>query len=323
MSMRRILFFAAAAALLVSASFLFKEEPALPQTEPKQEVREDETAVIPREISVLREEPVLILSSTEAEQSDTIVVKLRGVPAGAVPVGTFFSKAVSFFQTVEPGSWTAILGVGAKREPGTYSFKVELGSADTPKGEIHVSQRNFPITELVVTQELQEQGYSPATIAKNIATVENTALKVVLGEYTKTFFADKPFFYPLNVIQVVGAYGNVRKSKDIVLQHLGVDLEAAPGTNVYAANDAVVVLTRDFVNYGRTIVLDHGFGIYSLYLHLDEMVATKGEFVKRGEIIGYSGNTGYSIAPHLHFSFKVAGESVDPLRFIKTVNSEL
>ncbi|MCH8244493.1 M23 family metallopeptidase [Patescibacteria group bacterium] len=320
--MRKILFFAIAAALLVLASFLFKEEVTPAEAEPKQETREDETAIVSQEISVLKEEPVLILSSIEAEQSDTIVVKLRGVPAGVVPVGTFFLKAVSFFQTVESGSWTAILGIGAKREHETYSFKVEIGSADTLKGEIHVSQRNFPVTELVVTKELQEQGYSPATIAKNIATVENTALRVVLGEYTKPFLANKSFFYPLNVIQVVGAYGNVRKSKDVVLQHLGVDLAADTGTNVYAVNDAVVVLTRDFVNYGRTIVLDHGFGIYSLYLHLDEMIATKGEFVKRGEIIGYSGNTGYSIAPHLHFSFKVSGESVDPLRFIETVNNE-
>ena len=317
------MFFAIAAVLLILASFLFKEEPAPAKIEPKQETREDEPAVILEETPVLREELVLTLSSTEAEQSDTIVVKLRGVPAGVVPVGTFFLKAVSFFRAAKPGYWTAILGIGAKREHETYSFKVEIGSADTLKEEIHVSQRNFPITELVVTQELQEQGYSPATIAKNIATVENTALQVVLGEYTKTFFADKPFFYPLNAIQVVGAYGNIRKSKDVVLQHLGVDLAADTGTNVYAVNDAIVVLTRDFVNYGRTIVLDHGFGIYSLYLHLDEMVATKGEFVKRGEIIGYSGNTGYSIAPHLHFSFKVAGESVDPLRFIKAVNSEL
>jgi murein DD-endopeptidase MepM/ murein hydrolase activator NlpD len=94
-------------------------------------------------------------------------------------------------------------------------------------------------------------------------------------------------------------------------------LDAQTGTKVYAVNDGKVVLTYDFIDYGKTIVIDHGLGIFSLYLHLDKFNSQEGQKVKQGDVIAYSGNTGYSIAPHLHFSIKLNGASVDPLNFIE------
>ncbi|TSD01862.1 MAG: peptidase M23, partial [Parcubacteria group bacterium Athens0714_26] len=75
--------------------------------------------------------------------------------------------------------------------------------------------------------------------------------------------------------------------------------------------------------YGKTLIIDHGLGIFSLYLHLDEFKVLNGKGVKRGELVGLSGNTGYSISPHLHFSIKANGASVDPLKFIETTKKEL
>ena len=104
---------------------------------------------------------------------------------------------------------------------------------------------------------------------------------------------------------------------------MGVDLEADIGTPIYAINGGIVRLSQELTNYGKTIVIDHGSGIFSLYLHIDEFKISEGKEVKRGDIIALSGNTGYSIAPHLHFGVKINGASVDPLRFIETIEKEM
>jgi len=124
-------------------------------------------------------------------------------------------------------------------------------------------------------------------------------------------------------MKIVGGYGNIRKQGEVALSHLGVDLEVPTGTPVYAVNDGVVRYTKESTNYGRAILIDHGLGIYSAYLHLDEFHAAEGQQVKRGEIIGLSGNTGYSLDPHVHFSIRTRQGSVDPLRFIDAVNKAI
>lgn len=313
--MRNFLILGALAVLVAFSSLAFREEPA---PAAKEEVRKQ---LEPAETQTsFKEIPVLELSRTFVEQSGIAVAKVTGMPAGKKPAGSFLLKQVSFFPYLD--SWMAILGVDAKRDPGTYSFIVDMGQGGEETREIRVTKRDFPVTKLAVTPELEERGYTPDTIAVNIATVENRALQEVLEDYSPIFYAAQEFTYPLDVISDVGAYGNIRQSGDISLQHLGVDLDAAVGTRVYSINTGKVVLSRDFVNYGKTLVIDHGFGIYSLYLHLNDAAVSLGQSVLRGQVIGHSGNTGYSIAPHLHFSIKAAGESVDPLRFIEQVNKE-
>ncbi len=81
--------------------------------------------------------------------------------------------------------------------------------------------------------------------------------------------------------------------------------------------------SKELNTYGKTLIIDHGLGIYSLYLHLNKFKVLRGEQVEQGDVVGFSGNTGYSIAPHLHFSVKVNSSSVDPLRFIATIENEM
>jgi len=121
----------------------------------------------------------------------------------------------------------------------------------------------------------------------------------------------------------VGAFGNIRKNGEIRLQHLGVDLEAEEGDYVYSINSGKVCFAREMTNYGKTIVIDHGLGIFSIYLHLSEFEAETGQQVLKGEVIGLVGSTGYSLAPHLHLSLKVKGSSVDPLKFIEATQEEI
>lgn len=178
---------------------------------------------------------------------------------------------------------------------------------------------NFPVTELLVTKELEEKGFTPSKIVDEIVSKENLVLKKALSIYTPKPYFDQAFAYPLEKIKDVGPFGNIRKSVEITLQHLGVDLEADIGTPAFSINDGIVRLSQKLTNYGKTIIIDHGMRIFFPYLHLDEFKVSEGKAAKRGEIIALSGNTGYSIELHLHLSIKINRASVDPLRFIETL----
>ncbi|MDZ4231924.1 MAG: M23 family metallopeptidase, partial [Candidatus Pacearchaeota archaeon] len=210
----------------------------------------------------------------------------------------------------------------AKLAPGSYDLQVVFPSQKVAE-RVEVHKRAFPVTQLVVTPELEEQGYTPSSIAENIALRENVMIQRAMERVAEPPYFTGPFYNPLASMNGVGAYGNIRKSGDIELQHLGLDLGAAMGTNVYAVNDGVVSFEDSLTNYGKTLIIDHGLGLYSLYLHLSEFQVSEKEEVKRGEVIARSGNTGYSIAPHLHYSMKLRGSSIDPSLFCDIVNREV
>jgi len=100
--------------------------------------------------------------------------------------------------------------------------------------------------------------------------------------------------------------------------HWGCDFSAPRGTPIYATGDGVVTKTqnsRKAVGYGNMIKLDHGYGYETLYAHLHKIAVKKGQKVKRGELIGYVGNTGGSTAPHLHYEVIKDGKKVNPVWF--------
>ncbi|MEM7297429.1 MAG: M23 family metallopeptidase [Bacteroidota bacterium] len=106
--------------------------------------------------------------------------------------------------------------------------------------------------------------------------------------------------------------------------HYGTDFSVPSGTAVYATGDGKVVYTKTkFSGYGKHIKIKHGFGYETLYAHLSEFKVKSGQKVKRGQIIGYSGNTGGSTAPHLHYEVIVNGKKQNPVNhFYQDVSDE-
>ncbi len=98
--------------------------------------------------------------------------------------------------------------------------------------------------------------------------------------------------------------------------HAGLDFTANIGTEIHATGDGVVV-TADAImqGYGNHVVINHGFGYQTLYGHMSKMAVRPGQKVKRGEIIGYVGNTGRSTGPHVHYEVIKNGEKVNPINF--------
>ena len=100
-------------------------------------------------------------------------------------------------------------------------------------------------------------------------------------------------------------------------KHPGVDFSAKKGTPIYASADGIVISNDIFGGrgFGKHITISHGFGYHTLYAHLDKAIKKRGQRVKRGDLIGYIGNTGRSTAPHLHYEVIKNGRRVNPINY--------
>ncbi len=98
--------------------------------------------------------------------------------------------------------------------------------------------------------------------------------------------------------------------------HYGMDFSADTGTEIFATGDGEVVkVRRSYTGYGRHVEIKHGFGYKTLYAHMSKTLVKKGQKVKRGEVIGLVGNTGTSVAPHLHYEVFKDGKKVNPAHY--------
>ena len=99
----------------------------------------------------------------------------------------------------------------------------------------------------------------------------------------------------------------------IAKMHTGLDFTADVGTEIYATGDGVIeAIDSKLSGYGHHVVINHGFGYQTLYAHMSRVSVRPGEKVKRGQVIGYVGNTGTSTGPHLHYEVLKNGQKVDP-----------
>lgn len=101
--------------------------------------------------------------------------------------------------------------------------------------------------------------------------------------------------------------------------HAGIDIVAKPGTPVVAPADGRVIFSGDRAGYGKVVVLDHSFGIQTVFAHNSKLFAPLGALIKRGEVIAQVGSTGHSTGPHLHYEVRKNGAPVDPAPYFSPI----
>lgn len=141
-----------------------------------------------------------------------------------------------------------------------------------------------------------------------------------IAKRSKAAFLWREVFMPFDNASVKGAFADRRtyryQDKDVDTQdHLGFDLARVERTPVNAANDGVVVNAGYFGIYGNCVIIDHGFGIMSLYAHLSSIDVSVDEPVKRGQTLGRTGATGMAGGDHLHFTMLVHGRPSNPIEW--------
>ena len=98
--------------------------------------------------------------------------------------------------------------------------------------------------------------------------------------------------------------------------HTGIDLRGSTGEPIHAAGNGTVILAETWGGYGRTVVVDHGGGVATLYAHASRIAVGVGENVQAGDVVAYVGCTGYCTGPHLHFEVREVGQPVDPMHYL-------
>jgi murein DD-endopeptidase MepM/ murein hydrolase activator NlpD len=206
---------------------------------------------------------------------------------------------------------TAYIAVPLNLMPGKHFISVrekKRGPDRTARIAVKILEPGYPVEYVNFSPENKEK------IGSFKNRKEKKLIRKALKIVSPVKLWEEKFSVPVKG-NIKGKFGAQRKMGETLLwQHKGVDISAGRGTPVRAPVPGRVILARDDFNlHGNTVILDHGIGIISLYIHLDEIMVKHEEHVKKGQVIGRVGSTGLTTAPNLHWGIYVYSEAVNPL----------
>jgi murein DD-endopeptidase MepM/ murein hydrolase activator NlpD len=212
--------------------------------------------------------------------------------------------------------WLAFLGLDLGIKSGTYPVEVSLlfhdGHHQNIRREIFVQNRDFPTKKLWVKQEYVTP---PEDVLERIRW-ESQLLGQIYNIFTLQWYGEGSFIIPSEG-KANDNFGERRIFNDEPRsQHSGVDISSPFGDPVRASNAGRVVLAKNLYFAGNTVIIDHGLGVFTSYLHFSKILAKRGDMVKKGDIIGEIGATGRVTGPHLHWGVRVSGSRVDPFSLL-------
>ena len=216
--------------------------------------------------------------------------------------------------------WVTIIGVDLDLRPGDHparvSFRYSDGRMEAREETVRVNDRSFPETRLTVAPRFVE--LSPEDLER--ANRESRRLGAIFRTITQEIYWRKEFEVPIPEAEGSN-FGHRRVFNEKPRNpHSGTDISAKMGTPIAATNRGRVAVTGDFFFNGNTVIIDHGLGIYSVYLHLSRIVVEEGEIVEKGQVLGLVGATGRVTGPHLHWGFRVQNARIDPFSLTRLSN---
>lgn len=238
---------------------------------------------------------------------------VRVTPAGpADSVSLQWREQTYPMREEKDGSFLTVFGVDLLAPPGndTLSVVARRGGAVVSRADlpVEIRERAFPVQELTLPREMTR--FDEATLAR--INREASALEKRFSRISSPVIWSLPFLPPVADFRP-GPFGSRRViNGEPRSPHAGIDLVLPEGTPVVAISDGVVAFAGEQFFGGRSVVLDHGGGLFSVYYHLKEAAVSDGQRVARGERIGAVGMSGRATGPHLHFSVRAAGGRVDP-----------
>jgi murein DD-endopeptidase MepM/ murein hydrolase activator NlpD len=260
----------------------------------------------------------LFLAIVTVAQGDAVRIEYpdtEGLNAVAIE---WRSRTVPFVRGED--AWFTLLGidldVAAGSYPVTVSFRYEDGHVDTRSDVIDVTGKEFPTTRLTVEPQFVE--LSAEDLARSRR--ESARLGEVFGKISDEALWREPFDVPIPGGRGSN-FGHRRVFNDQPRNpHSGADISASEGTPIRSSNRGRVVETGDYFFNGNTVIVDHGLGIYAVYLHLSRIDVEIGQVVEKGEVVGLVGATGRVTGPHLHWGFRVQNARVDPFSLTRIPN---
>ncbi|MSR89013.1 MAG: M23 family metallopeptidase [Candidatus Margulisbacteria bacterium] len=262
-------------------------------------------------------EPIISLSSTNVKPGSTIKIHLKNRKPLQTCIIQFDQKNLTLFpKDAQHDQFDGYIGISRFLTPGTYTLSV-ITQTQTSLPEkidipITVLDGKFPHSHITLI------GTKKALFEKE----DQLSNEGKLIEKTFTILTPKLYFSgsfrkPASgkISAEFGAYRIYNQQKE-TQRHAGIDIANKINCPVMAANTGKVVFAEALQSHGNTIIIDHGWGILSIYNHLNTILVTQNQTVKIGEKIGLMGSTGISTGPHVHWGMSVQGTRVDPSPWI-------
>lgn len=258
---------------------------------------------------VLAAAPAAAFQPAKARPGDPVLLVVRGLPQP--PSAELAGRALQFHR-VRAGVWRAVAGLPLEQLPGPVDVEIRAGapeSAPVAQARLEVVAPGFRETRLAVPPRYVEP--QPPEVEARAA--EDRAAFLAAFDQAPAPPLFRRRFQPPRRARITGRFGDLRTYNDEVQgQHYGTDFRGRIGDPVVAVNDGRVTLVRDAWASGLSVVVFHGAGVHSVYLHLSAALVREGDVVKRGQRIGRVGASGRSSGPHLHWGMRVGDLYVDP-----------
>ena len=221
--------------------------------------------------------------------------------------------------TFSPGAgstWFSLAGVAYETKPGTYDLALEAVMRDG-----HVLRATKPVTVRAAKYKTSRLTVPQKYVTPDPETLKRIEAEKEIKNAAFAHFIASPdwagnFVAPVPM-EVSENYGTSRTfNGKLASVHRGTDFRAPLGTPVHASNAGEVVLARELYYEGNCIVIDHGLGFMTMYMHLSQFDVKEGDKVEKGRTIALSGGTGRVTGPHLHMSVRWNGEYLDAMKLL-------
>lgn len=226
-------------------------------------------------------------------------------------------KAEPLWKEGQKGALHGLIGIDLEKAPGQYEWKITWAGGDggpvSCSVPVIVRAGKFPTERLKV----EKQYVQPDPEQQKKADEDQKKLRVIYDTVTPERLWDGKFRLPLKDVTTGGNFGRRRVlNGEARSPHAGVDFPAATGTPVFASQTGKVVLAEELYYSGNTVIIDHGYGIYTMYCHLSKIGVSPGEKAEVGEEIGKVGATGRVTGPHLHWGFTIQKARVNGMQIV-------
>jgi len=232
--------------------------------------------------------------------------------------GTWLGHDVSFSFDAKSKAWYALAGVCFETAPGTYSLEL---AGETEAGKTHGTKISFSRKFTVASGKYPKIQAKLGVEGKFTEPTPEQQKQIAEGQQIKKDYLNRitpdrewsgMFTEPADA-EISDVFGSQRIfNGKATSTHWGLDFRVPSGTPVAAMNDGTVLLARPLYFEGNFVVLDHGQGLLTIYMHLSEFKVKEGDQVKRGQVIALSGGTGRATGPHLHVGVRWQGTYLDP-----------
>ncbi len=234
-----------------------------------------------------------------------------GPASTARPTARFNAKPVLIRE--REGRWQAVVGLPLGIAAGPHELSVQTAGQGESRVAIDVAPKRYAEQHLTIKNKRK---VNPNEEDMRRITAERVRISAAMNQWHEIANPDLSFVTPLEGPRS-DSYGKRRFFNGQPRRpHGGMDIAMPAGTPIVAAADGVVTETGDFFFNGNTVFIDHGQGLLTLYMHMQEIDVAPGEVVTKGQRIGTVGATGRVTGPHLHLSVRLNGTYVDPGLFL-------